>query len=178
MADANAGIRVLALSVRRRRIGYVVFEGSTQLLDWGVRSCVGRVDAPETATRKRIAGLLKFCLPSVVVLGKVGAGQEDDGKARIVLLAIKKECAQRSIASSYLNHQTIIGFFVDQGCRTKYEIAQTLAAWFPELAWNLPPKRKPWESEKHSAAIFEAAAIGTVYFQSRASSAYRSHRNE
>jgi hypothetical protein len=47
---------------------------------------------------------------------------------------------------------------------SKYHVAAAIAARYPELLPRLPPRRKAWQSEKYGISLFEAAAMGTVYF--------------
>jgi hypothetical protein len=54
-------------------------------------------------------------------------------------------------------------FFDQTGSATKHEIASTLAEWFIELAWKLPAKRKPWQSENYQMVIFDAVATGAAF---------------
>jgi hypothetical protein len=49
----------------------------------------------------------------------------------------------------------------------KHQIASTLAARFPDLISVLPPKRKAWQSEDYRMSIFDAAALGTAYFEQK-----------
>jgi hypothetical protein len=53
--------------------------------------------------------------------------------------------------------------------RNKHQIATAIAAHYPELSLYLPAKRKPWQSEKYGMSVFEAAALGIMYFRHRAS---------
>jgi hypothetical protein len=48
--------------------------------------------------------------------------------------------------------------FLPSGIRNKNQIAQSIAARFPELTRYLPPERKPWMSEDLRMAIFDAVA--------------------
>jgi hypothetical protein len=46
---------------------------------------------------------------------------------------------------------------------TKHENARLVAEQFPVLIWNLPSKRKPWESEDYRMSMFCAASIASAY---------------
>jgi hypothetical protein len=50
-------------------------------------------------------------------------------------------------------------------CKTKVELAATLAMIFPELAWRLPPKRKIWQSEHRRQTAFDAIALAVGYWK-------------
>ena len=49
--------------------------------------------------------------------------------------------------------------FAQGGRWNTHEVAQAIAKRFPELAWHLPRKRKPWQSEPKKQLIFDAAAL-------------------
>ena len=53
----------------------------------------------------------------------------------------------------------------------KYEIASLLAECFPVLHWELPPKRKIWESEHYRMSIFDAAALAVSCLKPRSTTA-------
>jgi hypothetical protein len=50
------------------------------------------------------------------------------------------------------------------GASTKFEIALAVAAQFPELEHHKPRYRKPWMSEDHHMAFFDAVALALTYF--------------
>ena len=62
--------RILALDVRPRSVGYVVFEGRDRLLDWGVHSFRNGVNAVRIPLGTKIATLLEDFRPVVVVAQK------------------------------------------------------------------------------------------------------------
>ena len=53
----------------------------------------------------------------------------------------------------------------------KDEIASLLAERFPVLHWELPPKRKIWESEHYRMSIFDAAALAVSCLKQRSTTA-------
>lgn len=169
MTDANMGVRVLALEVRSRRIGYAVFEGPTKLLDWGVRNCATAGEATDITKRQGLVSLLNLYQPAMVVANEVRANRNGWKRTDAVKLAIGRECARRSIQLLLVPSRAITRFFSGHGCNTRLQTAQTLAGWFPELAWQVPSERKPWDGERHSMVIFGAAAAGITYFQREAS---------
>ena len=57
-------------------------------------------------------------------------------------------------------------FTAEQAC-TKYKIALAIAGRFPELAWRLPPIRKPWMSEDTRMGIFDAVALALAFYARR-----------
>jgi len=54
-------------------------------------------------------------------------------------------------------------YFQEIGRANKFEIAEAVATRFPELAWRLPRKRKPWQSEPLVQPLFDAVAIALFH---------------
>lgn len=46
----------------------------------------------------------------------------------------------------------------------KEYMARLVVARLPELTWQLPPHRKPWQAEHWRMPIFDAAALALAYF--------------
>ena len=160
--------RLLALEIRPRKFGFVVFEGPTRLLDWGVRSYPSRGAQRRATLEKRICVLLDLYVPSVVVMRWRDSSSR---KARRAILsavqAIRTEARSRSIKLQSLNTREIRCFFAEHGCATKHQIASLLAKWFEELSWKLPPERKAWQGEAYIMLIFDAAATGIAFLDQR-----------
>jgi hypothetical protein len=51
------------------------------------------------------------------------------------------------------------------GCEGKHDIAELIVKHIPAFERYLPPPRKPWMSEDPRMGIFDAAALGLVFFQ-------------
>src|SRR5438132_14343862 len=61
-------IRILALDLHPRSLGYVVVENSSRLLDWGVSSYRGKHGAANVLICKRMRQLLDLWRPAALVL--------------------------------------------------------------------------------------------------------------
>jgi hypothetical protein len=149
---------MLALDIRPRKAGFVVFEGP-RLLDWGVKTYGIQGANLGVTVSGRIRGLLDFHTPALVVLKK----RTNPAAAialPIIMEIVRTETMRRSIGLRVLSPDTVKGFYIEQGCMNKQQIAAALAARYPELRWKLPPKRRPWESESHNMTLFDAAAVG------------------
>jgi hypothetical protein len=149
-------VRLLALEIRPRKAGFAVLDGST-LLDWGVTTY-----GPKIPAMRRITSLLDLHAPSIIVTRRRPRSKYGLNVAKIVQ-SIKRGVQRRSIRVESLDADRIRAFFKQRGCAGKHKTAALLAEWFPELAWRLPPKRKPWQSEPHNALLFDAAAIAAVF---------------
>jgi hypothetical protein len=163
MADAakEHGIarrRLMALEIRPRRFGFVVLEGVSTLLDSGVRSYGG--EAPSAVTIRKIADLMTFYQPVTVVMRRRRPASLPEVAAAPsrVMTMVRAEARRRLIDIRIVSTEQVRTFFAAHGGRTKHTIASTLADWFEELIWKLPPKRKPWQNERYNMLIFDAAA--------------------
>jgi hypothetical protein len=76
---------------------------------------------------------------------------------------IRREARRLGVPVVLVSDATLKGFFREQGKQTKHEVAQLLAACFPELRWRLPPVRKCWKPEARRMSIFDAAQLGIVF---------------
>jgi hypothetical protein len=153
------GERHLALEVRSRKLGFAVFQGS-DLLDWGARRyAAGAVGA--AGAFEKLRSLLKLYAPHIVIARQTRRVHDESSEiAARRLYKIRMELRSRSIRLVVVNRRDVRRFFAQYGCRAKHDIASLIANRFPELKWRLPRRRKPWDSEAHAAAVFDA--IGTA----------------
>jgi hypothetical protein len=164
-ARVHAAERLLALEVRSGRIGFVVFEGPTRLLDWGVRSCSHPTRRLQDVVAKRVRSLMFRYKPFAVVMRCENSFSSRTAKRlRISVGAIRREANRCGVKLRLLKTQPRERFFVQLRCDTKHQVAQLIAELFEELSWKVPPKRKPWHSESYNTVIFDAAATGLVAF--------------
>src|SRR5438876_2138941 len=157
----NIPIRILALDLHPRSLGYVVVENSSRLLDWGVSSYRGKHGAANVLICKRMRRLLDLWRPAALVLHnpvKKSRRPKDGLTEWIVAEAKSRRIIVRAPVKSYADYQGKI--------LTKYENARRVAEHFPVLTRELPPKRKAWESEHYRMSIFTAASLVRVYLSS------------
>jgi hypothetical protein len=157
--------RVLALDVRPRSFGYVVFEGADLLLDWGVQSFRNGRNSVRIPLATKIAALLEDFHPAVVVAKEPPSRKKvNRARTRKILELIRHKASLRGIRTCVLKRRAASSFFGGEERVTKHEIATALAERFAELRPLLPPKRKLWESEDYRMSIFDSAALGVAYF--------------
>src|SRR5436309_11063316 len=165
MSNTTKPKRVLALDVRPRSFGYVVFEGPTLLLDWGGQSFRHGAHAVRIPLAMKIAALLEDFRPTVVVTKEPPSRKKVNRfRTRKVLELVRHKASLRGIRTRVFKRRAASKLFGGEERLTKYKIATALAERFAELASILPPKRKPWESEDYRVSIFDAAALGVAYF--------------
>ena len=149
--------RLVALDVRAQRIGYVVFEAPTRLLDWGMRSDGALCRAGW------IADFIHLYQPSAVVIRAIqSGGRRDTPGSRRIIRAIRREARQQSVPLVYVTDAARKKLFSRYGKTTKYQIAPLLAARFPELKARLPPPKRCWRPEPRKMSVFDAAQVGIV----------------
>ena len=152
--------RILAIDLRSRSFGFVVFEGPTRLLDWGVRSFRQGVNAVRVPVYKKFAELMNDSSPSAIVVQKDFFESKKKMGMRDALL---KQAESHRIPIRFVTRRTV-RLAVAGANRNKYTIAAALARQLPELGPRLPGVRKVWKSEDYGISIFDAAALGVAYF--------------
>jgi hypothetical protein len=135
------------------------------LLDFGVSGYASPRNSVEAAVTKRIVPLLSLYVPSVVIVSRRKAdASKPDPKLGPIVKTIKREARRRLIKLRSLSTRRVRRVFYENGFNTKYEIATALSESFDDLAWKLPSRRKPWQSEHYNMLIFDAASLGVCYF--------------
>ena len=159
--------RILALEVRSRRIGFAALEGSTRLLDWGVRNC----SCPTPGLRECVAKIVKPLLfhyePVAVVMRRENqCSSKTASRLRVSMGAIRREASRCGVECRLLKTKVRKRFFVRFRCDTKHQIAQLIAELFEELSWRVQPQRRAWHSESSyccSCTRTEGKHGGTSY---------------
>jgi hypothetical protein len=158
---ARPAERLLALEVRSRKMGFVVFEGPTRLLDFGIRGFSQPTQRLHEVVAKRIKPLLFRYSPSAIVMRRDNHyALQHPARLRIATDAIRKEGNRCGIEFRLLKTKSRNNFFVQVGCDAKHQVAQLIAKQFNELSPMLQPQRRPWHSESYHTVIFDAVATG------------------
>jgi hypothetical protein len=161
--------RVLALDLHPRRFGYVVVEGPDRLLDWGVRSHRHKGGSADALIR-RLRSLLELWRPTALVVqrGSRTTPRPNPSDGRLL----------KRIATETKRYRAPLRIGPELSrSSTKYENARLAAEQFPVLIWNLPSKRKPWESEDYRMSMFTAAWLGRTYLSSEDKSSIQEWTN-
>jgi hypothetical protein len=142
-------------------LGFVVIENAV-ILDCGVRTC-DRSQFDE-CLGQGFDRILKTYSPSAMIVRGV-TGLATNPRKRRVATAIRRRSKQYNMGIISIRDSVIRSCFGRHGATTKYQIAQCVATLLPELAWKLPHKRKPWESEHYRMSIFDAAAVVIAFLE-------------
>lgn len=141
-----AALRVLAIAVAYRRVGYVYLIGE-KLMDWSISSKAARstVDAAETTQQ-----WINTLAPEVLVTEKTEAATRKGERTKAIIAAI--------VGTAAHNYLLDVAVARRQRFRNKYEEAAALAEWYPEVA-ALVPTRKFQDDEPRVTVLFEALAL-------------------
>ena len=154
------GNRVFAMDIRADRIGYAVFGAPNQLVDYGTSRF-----RSEKVGKARIEFLLRALNPSVLVLRRprprsTRRRPRGDMNRRV----IERGAKALGVQIVFVTERRLRAFFARFNCRNKFQVAELLGGWFPELARYVPQKRKCYEPEPWTIAYFDAIALGVAYF--------------
>lgn len=154
---------MLALDPMSRVFGFVVLEGPTRLLDWGVRQT--RTEK-EAVTLRKVRGLVSLYRPDVLVLEDCAhPSSRRHPRIRSLIELVAALTTELLIEVQPVPIALVHATFERDGVRTKHGIATALAMRFPALAPRLPPERKVWMTEDDRFAIFDAAALAIAFFE-------------
>lgn len=164
MRSNNTESHLLSLDVRRRKVGFVVVDGSSHVLDFGIKRCNSSGAGLAAEVRDRIKDLLSIFCPRTMLIRVTQTRLADkDRRISTILKVLREEAGMRSVLVRDLQRQTIKKAFIAKGLRSKPEIASWLGSQFPELAWKPLRARKPWQSEPYQTSVYDAAATAAVH---------------
>jgi hypothetical protein len=161
---------VLAIYLNTRGFGFVLFEGHLSPFDWGMREVRGprKHGRCVTCIRKKF----DHYLPDVLVLQDTSP--EGTRRARRIAdlnAAIAELAKSRGIPVYAYSRDQVRSAFEYLGCVNKQGLAEVIAKHIPAFERYVPPPRKPWMSEDARMGIFDAAALGLMFFHKAGGSA-------
>jgi Holliday junction resolvasome RuvABC endonuclease subunit len=147
-----SGLRILALDPASRGLGYVVIEGPDVLIEWGFRNARGNKDVQRIVF---VGALLARYKPDVLVLEEY-VGRQRSARIQHLANAFAKLALDRGTQVHRIPRKAVRSAMLS---KSKYDIADKLAARFPELKRYCPPHRKLWKAEDSRINIFDALAL-------------------
>lgn len=155
-----SGVTVLALYPTSRGFGFALFRGSETLLDWGIKDV--RYRDKNFLAMHFMKTLVERYAPDVIVIeDATRKNSRRHERIRILYRLIAEHAKAKQIDVRRFTQGAMHEHF---GVHTKYAVAEAVARKFPMLALRLPPKRKAWMSEDARQSLFDAVALGIVYF--------------
>lgn len=153
---------VLAFARNKHGLGYVLFEGEGEPVEWGVKKCAKKdyFDAART--------LLHIYDPAVLLLPAPDKRHSRSTDTIKHFLARIARCA-RKVDREVLRYtrEEIRTCFKPYGAMTKDDIACVIAQRVPEFARCLPKKRKEWEGESRNMVLFDALSLMHVFYETK-----------
>ncbi len=150
-------MRLLVLEIRSTRVAYVVLEGPTSLLDWGIL----HKTHVQSILERRLARLFLMSRPLTILISH---NAKSKSGYRLIIRAVHKNAKEIGVPVLFMPRRAVLRYFVPGMRLNKYARAKMVAERFPTLSWRLPRERKSWQSEPVKIAIFDAAAAGVAYF--------------
>jgi hypothetical protein len=157
----TAGPVVFAIAPTSRGFGYVLFAARGHPVDWGVKET--RVDKNRQALIK-IKSMLLTIRPTVVVLEDQNRlASRRSLRVRQLLKRVAAIAKAQDLSVVTYSQRDVRKAFGRKG-NSKDAIAGVIVDEVPSLKPWLPRRRRIWESEHHSMAIFEAAALAMTHY--------------
>jgi hypothetical protein len=154
---------VLGLAPTTRGVGFVVFEDIDSPVDWGVKEVRQQKNKGALAWAEEL--FLRY-QPAVLVVEDCQApGSRREPRICKLLDAIVEKARRRRITVHCYSRATVIQMFKARGAHNKDDIAAAIVELIPELGQELPRRRRIWESEHYTMAVFEAAALAMTYYR-------------
>jgi len=157
---------VLAIYPFSRGFAFVVFEGPDSPFDWGVKEI--REKQRNVKTLDEIKGLIDRYCPEALVIEDISdrTGRRSTRIKKLYQMIIHLAITEHLDLHRFSNAD-IKKYFAAVGASTKYEIAKAIGRQIPAFGHRLPRVRKPWMSADPRQSLFDAAALGLVFYGSR-----------
>jgi len=155
--------RVLAVALTSRGLGYAVLEGETSLIESSHTSV--RNGNKNRQCFAKVKKLTAFYRPGALILQDVTA-KESRRSPRIKVLhrEMMRLAAKHRLTVNLISEKQLRSLLLGNASGTKHEMAEMLTKRFPEeLAFRLPPNRRPWRSEDSRMDIFDAVALAAAF---------------
>lgn len=153
---------ILAIEPSSRGICFTVFDSKRQLIDWGGR----RVRTVKNPVCRAIArNLIRGYHPEFVVLEDADhTSSRRNARIRALISSIALDAREDGYAVVALSRRAVLKRFSLAGISSIDDIAEELCRLYPQLHPRLPLRRRRWESERYSLAVFKAAALGVTFY--------------
>lgn len=150
MGRRRVAARWVAVTPPPHGFVYAVFDNRHGLIDWGLRF-PGRA---EDAVRRKLAPVLRRA-DAIAVVTECHLQTRRQAAGRRFCRIVHEVAADLPIVRVTLAEVQREA----EGAKSKWEIAERIAARFPELRPRLPPRRKLWTSEDDRTGVFCAVAM-------------------
>jgi hypothetical protein len=154
--------RLFSLDPKTKGFGYAVLELPFRLVEWGFARITDDKHADAILAFEKL--LTRFRPDAVVLEDAEAPGSRRQPRVRRLIDALVKLARERGIAVYTVARSAVLTCFAPlEGRATKYSVAKSLTAAFPELAEQLPPPRKLWQAEHERMSVFNALAFAMTH---------------
>jgi len=154
---------VLSIYPSSRGYAYVLFESAQNPYDWGVKD-IRKKNKNESALEGIRILIERYRPDSIVIEDYMEKGSRRSTRIRRLYRMVTNLAMKECIEVKRISREAIFKCFAASDAKTKYDISQVIAEQIPELAHRLPRVRKIWMSEDPRQSLFDAAALGIVYY--------------
>ncbi|MCK1481005.1 hypothetical protein IVB27_41355 [Bradyrhizobium sp. 197] len=142
-----------------------MFEGDFSPFDWGIREIRG--PRKRTGCLTRITQVVDRYAPDVLVIQDTS--EHGTQRARWITAlntSITVLAKDRDIPAFAYSRDQVRDTFGRHESPNKHRLAELIAKRIPAFERYVPPPRRPWMSEDRRMGLFDAVALGLVFFQS------------
>jgi hypothetical protein len=163
MVGRSRYLLVLSIYLNTRGFSFVLFEGHLAPFDWGL--CELRGQQKHRRYLARVAKMLDRYQPDHLVIRDTTAQRARTPRIENLNAAICEMAASRQVPIHAYSRDHIRDAFKYAGAVDKQSLAGLIAKNIPAFERYVPPPRKPWMSEDPRMGLFDAAALGFVFYQ-------------
>jgi Holliday junction resolvasome RuvABC endonuclease subunit len=156
-------VLVLAIYCNTRGFAFVLFESHLSPFDWGL--CETRGPRKHRRCLARVIRILDRYQPDFLVIRDTSAEGTRSPRIANLNAAICEMAASRRIPIYAYTRDHVRDAFGHAGLLDKQSLTELIAKHIPAFERYVPPPRKPWMSEDSRMGLFDAAALGLVFFQ-------------
>lgn len=155
---------VLSVYPTSRGYAFVLFEGPLNPYDWGIKEI--RKKQKNERTLESIQELINRYRPAYLIIeDHTEKGSRRSSRIRRLYRMLMHLAESEQVEVFRYSQKAIRNCFESVGARSKYEIAQAIARQIPAFAHRMPKLRKIWMSEDPRQSLFDAAALGVVFYE-------------
>jgi hypothetical protein len=164
MRDVQRYHLVLSVYVTSRGFAFVVFEGHLSPFDWGVKEVRGK-GKRQRCLRRLEAIFDRYQPDALTIQDTTPQGTKRSRPIVLFNVAVAQLAANRDMPVFAYSRATVQTAFAYLGLPNKQSMAEVIAKHIPAFERYVPPPRKAWMSEDSRMGIFDAAALGLVFYQ-------------
>jgi hypothetical protein len=130
--------------------------------DWGI--CETRGKRRHRRCIARVGKILDRYRPDALIIRDTSSQGHRTPRAASLNATTSEMANNRGIPIHAYSRDHVRDAFEYAGVVNKHSMAQLIAKHVPTFERHVPPPRKPWMSEDRRMALFDAAALGVVFF--------------